>query len=175
MKRTFTLVALALLVSSTGCGQQQPAQPQQSAATPSGTQYLLAEEPQDAQDVINLRENAQDDESVTVIGRIGGSQNPWVEGRAAFSIVDLSLKACSDIEGDTCKMPWDYCCQTDLLPKATVLVKFVDDSGNLLGTDSRQLLAVKELDTVVVSGKAKRDDAGNLTVLADKIYVKNES
>lgn len=138
---------------------------------PSGAQYLLTEEPQDAQDVIAVREDAQNEADVTVVGRIGGSRDPWVEGRAAFSIVDLSLKACSDIEGDTCKTPWDYCCQTDLLPKATVLIKVVDESGSLISTDSREFLSVKELDTVVVNGTARRDDAGNLTVLANKLYV----
>ena len=38
--------------------------------------------------------------------------------------------------------------------------------------DARKLLDVKELSTVVVQGKAQRDDAGNLTVLATGVYVK---
>lgn len=163
---------LAMLVAGVGCSEQQTATPTPLAEEPSGAQYLLTEEPQDAKDVIAVRESAQDEDTVVVVGRIGGSRDPWVEGRAAFSIVDLSLKACSDIEGDQCKMPWDYCCQTDLLPDATVLVKMVDDSDKLIDTDSRELLTVKELDTVVVDGKAKRDDAGNLTILASKIFVK---
>jgi hypothetical protein len=33
-------------------------------------------------------------------------------------------------------------------------------------------LGAKELSTVVVKGKAKRDDAGNLTVLASGVYVR---
>ncbi len=174
MKRLMSLVALlALIVSTAGCGRQHSVEaPNSVSDSPSGSQFLLTEEPQDAKEVIAVRESARDDDAVIVVGRIGGSKNPWVEGRAAFSIVDLSLKACSDIEGDTCKMPWDYCCETDLLPKATVLVKVVDESGDLLATDSRELLSVKELDTVVASGTAKRDDEGNLTVLANKIYVK---
>jgi hypothetical protein len=106
------------------------------------------------------------------VGRIGGSENPWIEGRAAFSIVDNSLKACSDIPGDNCPRPWDYCCQTDQLPTATALVKLVDESGELVKTDARKLLQLKELATVVVQGKAQRDEAGNLTVLADGIYVR---
>lgn len=164
--------AFSVLVLAFGCSQQETDELVPSPEPVDGGQYLLSEEPRDANDVIAVRESAQDDEAVVVVGRIGGSRDPWVEGRAAFSIVDLSLKACSDIEGDTCKMPWDYCCQTDLLPDATVLVKVVDESGELIGTDSRELLSVKELDTVVVNGKAKRDDAGNLTVLASKLYVK---
>jgi hypothetical protein len=31
---------------------------------------------------------------------------------------------------------------------------------------------VKELSTVVIKGKAQRDDAGNLTVLANGVFVK---
>ena len=164
---------LTLLAFTVACNQEQATErtppPPESA---NGTQYLLTAEPQDAKNVIALRKDAQNDEAVTVVGRIGGSRDPWIQGRAAFSIVDLSLKACSDIEGDMCKIPWDYCCETDLLPKATVLVKVIDDAGKLIDTDSRQLLSIKELDTVIVNGTAKRDEAGNLTVLATNIFVK---
>ena len=38
--------------------------------------------------------------------------------------------------------------------------------------DAKGLLKVKELTTVVVIGKALRDEAGNLTVLATGVYVK---
>ncbi len=38
--------------------------------------------------------------------------------------------------------------------------------------DARELLKVKELSTVVIQGTARRDDAGNLTVLATGVYVK---
>ncbi len=170
---TLLLTIVALFAFFAGCSQrQQTSDPSPSATPSSGTQYLQTEEPQNAKDVIAVREAAQDGDPVVVVGRIGGSEDPWVEGAAAFSIVDLSLEACSDMEGDNCKTPWDYCCQTDLLPKATVLVKLADNSGNLVNTDSRELLRVEELDTVVVNGTAKRDDAGNLTVLANKIYVR---
>ena len=43
--------------------------------------------------------------------------------------------------------------------------------GKLVQADARQLLNVRELSTVIVKGTAQRDDAGNLTVLADGIYV----
>jgi hypothetical protein len=55
---------------------------------------------------------------------------------------------------------------------ATVLVKVVDDSGKVVKTHARELLKVKELSTVVVTGKAERDDAGNFTVLATGVFVK---
>ena len=137
-----------------------------------GSQFLLASEPEGAVDVIKNREVASDGDDIVIVGRIGGSANPWIDGWAAFSIVDESLKACSDIEGDNCPKPWDYCCETEKLPNATALVKIVDDQGELIKVDAKGLLNISELSTVVVEGKAKRDDAGNLTVLGSKLYVR---
>ncbi|MDP7019926.1 MAG: hypothetical protein QGG36_29275 [Pirellulaceae bacterium] len=54
------------------------------------------------------------------------------------------------------------------------MIKVVDDNGALVKAEARSLLDVKELSTVVVSGKAQRDDAGNLTVLASGVYVKKK-
>jgi hypothetical protein len=51
-------------------------------------------------------------------------------------------------------------------------VKVVDPSGNPVPTSSKELLGVKELDTVVVSGTARRDDRGNLILAATKIFVR---
>jgi hypothetical protein len=137
--------------------------------------YVLADGPDGAQNVIAARQSVGDDEDVVIVGRIGGREKPWVEGQAAFSIVDPSLKACSDIPGDNCPMPWDYCCETDKLPSSTAFVKVVDEKGDVVKADARALLGVKELSTVVVKGKAERDDAGNLTVLASGVYVSEES
>ena len=146
--------------------------PQLSAGA-EGDAYKLDEPPKDAHDVIALRKDAEDKQDVVVVGRVGGRPNPWIKGTAAFSIVDRSLKPCNEIEGDTCKTPWDYCCETDL-PKATVLVMFVDGEGKIVKQDARELLGVKELDTLTIVGKAKRDKAGNVTVLASKVFVSTE-
>lgn len=137
------------------------------------TNVLLTSEPAGAKEVIDARKSAKNDEEVILVGRIGGSENPWVDGRAVFSIVDNSLKACSDIPGDSCEKPWDYCCETDKLPTSMALIKVVDDQGTLIKEDARKLLNLKELQTVVVKGKAQRDDAGNLTVFANGIFVRN--
>ncbi|MCP4174195.1 MAG: hypothetical protein GY758_25875 [Fuerstiella sp.] len=178
-KNLFLLLFLVCGVwMSAGCSQQTsaPTGAQQltssSAPAVDGTKFLLTTEPEGAGDVIKVREGAGDGDDIVIVGRIGGSANPWVEGRAAFSIVDGSLRACSDIEGDSCPIPWDYCCETSKLPTATALVKVVDETGALVKADARELLSVKELSTVVVEGRARRDDAGNLTVLATGVFVK---
>lgn len=159
-----------MLIAIAGC-TQEPAEPAATSRV-DGTKYLLSQEPEGAKEVIQAREDAQEGEDVVLVGRIGGSANPWIEDRAAFTIVDNSLKACSDIPGDTCKKPWDYCCETPKLPTATALIKVVDENGDLVKEDANALLKVKELSTVVVKGKAKRDDDGNLTVLASGVYVR---
>ncbi len=188
MKSTLFAPTLLALFAVAGCQQQEakhdhshgdshsPApRASESYTLPDGidaSKYALATEPEGAQNVIAAREAIQDDEDIVILGRIGGGENPWVKGRAAFSIVDPSLKACSDIPGDNCPVPWDYCCETDKLPTASALITVVDENGDVVEADARALLDVKELSTVVVQGKAKRDEAGNLTVLATGVFVR---
>ena len=166
------LGCFAIIVTMVGCSQESTKQ--SATATVNGTKFTLSDEPQGAKEVAQVREDAKDGDDVVIVGRIGGGENPWIKDRAAFTIVDNSLKACSDIPGDKCETPWDYCCETPKLPSSTALVKVVNEDGKLVQSDARQLLNVKELSTVVVRGKAKRDDEGNLTVLASGIYVKKK-
>ena len=172
--RYLSVLSLGLtLATIIGCGTTggptAPSTP--TAAKAPDARYVLAEEPADAKSVVDVRKAAKDGDEVTITGRIGGDVDPWVKGRATFLIADLSLKACSEIEGDTCPTPWDFCCESDIAEsKATI--KIVDDAGETIATDARELLGVKELVTVTIRGQAKRDEAGNLTVLAKSVYVK---
>ena len=173
MKKLVSVACYVGLVVAIGCAESTaPSNPVTSTPAVDGSKYLVAQEPEGAQNVITVREAAEKGDDVLIVGRIGGGANPWVEGRAAFTLVDQSLRACSDIPGDQCQTPWDYCCETPRLPTSTALVKVVDENGELIKSDARELLNVKELDTVVVKGKAQRDDSGNLTVLAQGVYVK---
>lgn len=90
-----------------GCGQE-PASPP-AVASAEGAKYLLAAEPDGAVDVIKAREEFENEKEIVIVGRIGGSENPWVDGRAAFSIVDVSLKSCDEVGSDKCPKPWDFC------------------------------------------------------------------
>lgn len=180
MKTVSSIAALLLsLFIAAGCSSESPTE--STTETPANTpgidraQFLLDAEPDGSSGVIAVREATTDGDDIVITGRIGGSVNPWIKGRAAFSIVDPSLRACTDIPGDECETPWDYCCETDKLAAATALVKFVDDSGKPLAADSRDLLSVKELQTVVVQGKAQRDEAGNLTILASRLFVRPDA
>ncbi|HEY8502982.1 MAG TPA: hypothetical protein VIL46_00270 [Gemmataceae bacterium] len=170
LNRIRALSAAALIAVAAGCAPEPtPSAPAPAAGDASA--YLLDAEPAGAKGVVDARADAKDGEEVVVVGRIGGDVNPWVDGRAAFSIVDLSAQACSDIPGDNCPTPWDYCCEADL-PQKRLLVKVVDPQGELLRQGAKEAFGLKELQTVVVRGKAQRDKEGNLTVLADGLYVR---
>lgn len=178
MKKVVYLILVSFTaVLALGCSDSSVTAPPVSQSNVDATPYLLASEPDGGLDVIAARESAKDEESIVVVGRIGGGLNPWIESRAAFQIVDASLLACSDEtpDGETCSCPtpWDYCCETDKLPNAMALVRFEDKQGKVVMADARSLFGVKELQTVVVKGIAKRDDVGNLTIIADGIFVKN--
>ena len=168
-----TLCTAAAVVFLAGCGSSQPGNGVATGPSPEGAAYRLASEPPGAANVKEAKSNAKSDDKITLVGRIGGDVNPWVEGQAAFLVVDTSLKPCNEKHDDGCKTPWDYCCDAGELPANKAMVKIVDAAGKPVATDARKLLGIKELQTVVVHGIAKRDDAGNLTVLADGVFVRN--
>lgn len=179
-KYSWSLVGMLLVAlgATAACSKSSPPAGPDAAGAAStgpseeGKKFLLAEEPAGALQVHEARESAQDQQEVVVVGRIGGDVDPWVAEAAAFSIVDNKLVPCSERPGDTCPTPWDYCCDHNDLPTHKVLVKLVDDAGQVLPVDARKLLGVKALQTVVVRGRGQKDAAGNLVVLAKGIHVK---
>jgi hypothetical protein len=162
------ILVMALLVA--GCARTPDTAGGTSVGTTPVSVYLMKEKPANPQGVAQARAESQNDAEVTVEGRIGGSAKPFVDGIAAFTIVDSSLQWCAEDEG--CPTPWDYCC-SDKTGKMA-LVKVVGADGEPVATDARELLGVKELSPVVVRGKAQRDEQGNLSVLAVKVYVGND-
>ena len=41
----------------------------------------------------------------------------WFRETVALAVVDNALKPCNEQDDDACETPWDYCCDTDLLPE----------------------------------------------------------
>lgn len=175
MKTTLTLTLISLLAFVSGCSQSATSElgatkADKNPPQPSGPQYIAATEPDGAEPVGAARKHVQNGAVVTLVGHIGGSTEPFVSNMAAFTIVDPSVPYCQPEEG--CPTPWDYCCTQNEVKNNIATVKIVDDQGKPVGEDARQLLAVEELSLVVVTGEAKRDEAGNLTVLASKVFVR---
>lgn len=167
------LILVGVCLVAVGCSESQVATTQGDGgnlSTVASSQYVADSEPAGAVAVGEARQTVKDDELVTLVGLIGGSSQPFVDGLAAFTIVDEKVPYCADEEG--CATPWDYCCETDAVKDNIATIKIVDEAGKPIATDARKLLNVKELSTVVVQGKAKRDDQGNLTVSASKVFVR---
>lgn len=180
MVRNILMTAL-LLVAVVGLGCSRPTKDsgpiskndeKNLGPTEEGKKYLLAAEPAGAKGVVDTRKDAKDGDAIVMVGRIAGSRKPFVEGRASFSVTDLKIEPCAEEEG--CPTPWDCCCTSkeELLP-AMAQVKFEGTDGKTLGVGARELLGVRELAVVVVTGKANRDDKGNLTVVANGVHVRS--
>lgn len=163
------LVAGSLLI---GCADQTASQQDNAEPQVDASQFVLTRAPENAQSVLALRESAQDEDEIVIRGRIGGSSNPFVDGAAAFTIVDVTLPYCGEGEEECgCPTPWDYCCETsEDIAGHSATIKFVDENDRPRRFDPKSMLNIQELSMVVVQGKVKRN-AGNLTVLAEKIFV----
>ncbi len=169
------LLCVGLVLAVAGCKDNSttmtegPSQNRYETSS-ANTQYEATIEPAGAVPVGDARETSEDGQEITLVGVIGGSSKPFVEGLAAFTVVDPKVPYCSPDEG--CATPWDYCCTQDQVKDNLATIKIVDESGNPVSQDAREFLNVKELSTVVVTGKAERDDQGNLTVAANKVFVR---
>jgi hypothetical protein len=169
MNRQMPIWLVILTAVIAGCTDSKPAPVQSIGPSPVGEKLLLSSEPAGAKNVMDLLKSAKNGDEVVLVGRIGGEANPWHEGKAGFLIADLSLVPCNERPNDPCETPWDYCCDAKR-DEGLASVKFVDDSGKVIGTDARTLLGFKELDTVVVKGKVERDDKAKFIVLATGVF-----
>ena len=177
MKSTYAIILTIApaLISLPGCGtgSTTESQPSHTANHVDGTQFLLDEEPDGAVGVIAARESAEDGAPLVLVGRIGGSANPWIEGRAAFTLLDASMTVVAEGEDSTDgQICTGDCCATERLA-CTTLVKIVDANGQVVPVDSRKLLGLKDSDMVVVQGTAKKDKTGNFSILVNRVYVRN--
>ena len=133
--------AILLIVSGlSGCGTAPPSmcppcRPRRRAATADGripAGHRTGRWPVRAAACASVQDGAV----IVVLGRIGGSATPWVAGGRRFRS-SIPSGPCNECAGDNCPTPWDYCCDTDQLPTAKALIKFVDAAGQLVAVDAR--------------------------------------
>ena len=167
--RLALLPLLALPSLATACGGGET-----SAAVPSSDvpeSFHLAAAPAGARPVSDVVASAKDGDSVVVTGRVGGAEKVFVDGYAAFTIVDAKIPPCGEGKMDECKTPWDYCCDSpDELAKNALSVELVAD-GKPLAARPRGFHGLDHLKTVTVAGEVDRDAAGNVRVLASGVHV----
>lgn len=174
MRFAILMAPVLITLATLGCGSQSSS-PDLATATPvsfDASKYTLADEPDGAIGVIAARGSAKDGDSIVLVGRVGGAANPWIEGRAAFTMLDASKSiVATGTESKSDEICMGDCCALERA-ECTALVTVVDEGGRVLPIDSRKLLGITTSDMIVVRGKAKKDDAGNFVVLADGVYVR---
>ncbi len=175
------LLASTLLVAAllplTAC--EKPPAPQEtggnaaSAGLPSD--MFLAEAPDAARGVGEVKADADASGPIVVHGRIGGRVEPFVDGAAVFLLTDAEIKTCDELHGDTCPTPWDYCCEPrDSLRANIATVQIVDDAGKPMKLSIKGQHGLKPKAHVTIVGEIDQHDADTLVINARQIYVAPE-
>ncbi len=165
MRRNRSVAAIALIAFSlAGCGESSPS----ASVTPA---WVLASEPTGAVSVTDAKSEAIEGATIVVRGRIGGRKEPLSQESSVFTIVDLELPHCGELEGDTCSTPWDYCCETpEDIRGNSATVQLVDANGRVFEI-SPTAGGLEPLDEIVVVGRVGSRPTGDvLTILASGVY-----
>lgn len=172
MLRTLAIVCvLSCNVALLSCNESDAKEPQATVKTATLPEsYWLDLAPGDALGIHKANEVAETGKEMTVVGRVGNLS----EKRAQFQLIDTSFVPCSEKNPPTgCKTPWDYCCEeTHVLNKGTVIVEF-RDGDKLRKVTTKGFHGLDHLKEIVVRGKAIKDDAGNIILVASGMHVKN--
>ena len=176
-----SIVVLGLALWLNGCGGTPPTKPAEKVSPPTPvasaaafpSELFLKEAPADAKEVSVVKKEAKEGDEVVVRGRIGGSENPFVDGRAVVTIADTSIRACNERPGDACPNPWDFCCEDpNELVMRTATIQVLDKDGKPLKQGLRGVNGIDHLTVLAVKGKVdKRGDPKVLTINASGIYI----
>jgi hypothetical protein len=138
------------------------------------TSMFLAAAPADSKEVGVAKRDAAEGRTVLLHGRIGGRKDPFVSGRAIFTLADMSLPLCSDNPEDGCETPWDYCCEPlDKITSNTVTIRVLDAKGQVVPGDLNGVSGIRPSAEVFVQGRVSQKNGDkNLVVDATAFYIK---
>jgi hypothetical protein len=104
-----------------------------------------------------------------LVGTIGaGDDDPFEKNQAAFFLSELPDHDHAGHDAANCPF-----CKHRAAETPRVIVQFVDDAGQVLPIDSRQLLGVEKGQVVVVRGQGQLNDTLDLLVVtASGIHIR---
>lgn len=181
MKPYPTLLAILAglaLAAVTGCGEKDAPEESQddaqstAAVDPRIDAVFLDQKPEGAVSVLQARKSVEPGTALTVTGRIAGVLHPFSADYATLVLADDSIQTCERIPGDECPTPWDACCvEPETLAAGRLTIQVVDEEGLPLGASLKSVRGLKELDTLVITGKvAEGSNDTNLIINASGIY-----
>lgn len=163
-------VACVALAALSGCSDG--ASPEVRALR---SKFLTKSEPTQPAAFSEVRQELDPTKPVVIVGRIGvPDQEPWVTGRAAFTVRDATDEKPGGHGGknhDPATCP--FCKRKASQPEAMAIVQFLDERGEVLGIDARELFDLAENQRVVVQGRASLADE-TLVVSAETLYITPE-
>jgi hypothetical protein len=173
------LIGVALIVSAAlaGCGQvPESTRSAEVADTDPQIEAVFVETaPADVMSVIALRKSARPGDTVTVEGRVAGSEEPFSAYYATFVLADDSLSTCDRRPSDGCTTPWDACCEPpETIANAIVSIQVVGTDGRPVDRTLKGVRGLTELDTLIVTGTvAGESTPDNPIINATAIYRQN--
>lgn len=178
MRATISLgVILATIVIVTGCSKPESTKSDAKGsavpAAPMPANLFVATAPGGAQNVKDAKATARKGDEIVLVGRIGGSKQAFVEGRAIFTLVDSRVKSCAEgAEMDWCKTPWDYCCEPrEELTANLASIEVVGADGKPIKTGLQGANGLKPLAVVTIAGRVADAGGGILLLDAKSIHV----
>ncbi|MFG0283558.1 MAG: hypothetical protein ACF8R7_03980 [Phycisphaerales bacterium JB039] len=172
INRTISFAAAACLLMLGGCGESgSPTLTAADTASGDSPAWLLTSAPEGATGVAALKTSAAEGDAVVLHGRIGGRKDPMSADSATFIVMDPAIPSCADEEGDQCKTPWDYCCETpESITANNATVQLVGADGAPLAINLTRH-GLSPLDEVIVVGTvAARPNPQTLVVKATGLY-----
>jgi hypothetical protein len=176
------IVSAAIATFAIGCGSSEkqqttaPAKPAAAEAPPVELpESLLAKDAlPDAVGVVAARKAVEPGKEIVITGFVGGREEPFVDGRAIFTLGDSkALTQCDAKPGDGCKTPWDACCDEPEKIKASIAsIQVVDGDGLVLKRKLEGFGGIAPGSTVSVKGKiAPGSTSDALIVNAEQFHV----
>ena len=82
-----SITTALVVVAPMACDQSAPTPTKSATNSALPKDLFVTQEPTGAMGVLKIRQSAKPGDHVAMIGRIGGSENPFVSNRAVFTIV----------------------------------------------------------------------------------------
>ncbi len=173
---TLSLLTCSLLATAIGC-QRNNSQFDSQQLSEARDRYVLTSEPDGVESVLDVQETLESPREVVLVGRVGGVKQPWTKGKATFVLADPVVLAESADESDEHICTDDGCkfCarkNAEKMKEGIAIVQFLDDDGDILPIDARQLFDLGEEQTLIVRGRAEIGPLGCLVVAANGLYVR---
>lgn len=167
--QTIRLLCALALVSCNKSETTASSAPQHAASAPSPALKAIidASVAGEAKAIHVARESAKPGDTITVTGRVMGTDDPFVEGRAAFVLGDTDLLTpCNERPDDNCATPWDNCCDSKEDKKlGTATIQIIDAEGRVLKEPIEGVGGIAKLSRLSVSGTVAAGSTPELLII----------